>query len=170
MRRVPVDRATRGPDDPRATLPKRGRPFEPGNPYRIQPSGQPRASRSTPYRPPAAFSGRPAYAPPQPRPAPAPASPRRASRVRRNGSLDIPAPQAYGLRPVQPYQPCGFCSEEQIRNRDGRYPAAVGQIQAWQGQQFRGRHWLCTQHFQKATADPAPGWKVYVTVQAVRAF
>lgn len=40
MRRVPMDRRMTGPDDPRANVPVRGRPLEPGHPWRFQPSNQ----------------------------------------------------------------------------------------------------------------------------------
>lgn len=53
MRRVPMDRRTYGDDDPRATRPVRGKPLQPGHPYRFQPgntsgpAGKPRTGPAT---------------------------------------------------------------------------------------------------------------------------
>lgn len=77
MRRVPMDRREVGPDDQRATRPRRGRPLEPGHPYRFQPSTEPRpAPATTTPSPPARERQRPAQSPQRPiparRPEPAP--------------------------------------------------------------------------------------------------
>lgn len=53
MRRVPGDRRTHGTDDPRASVPVRGRPLKPGHPYRFQPG-----DTAGPRRPAATTAGR----------------------------------------------------------------------------------------------------------------
>jgi hypothetical protein len=57
MRRVPTDRPTAGPDDPRATRPVRGRPLKAGNPWRYQAEDEPsRPTKATSANSPARAS------------------------------------------------------------------------------------------------------------------
>jgi hypothetical protein len=112
MRRVPVDRPTAGPDDPRASRPQRGRPLKPGHPYRFR-QDTPQGGQGASVRPSAA----PAY-----RPAPA-------ARAAASSAPTLPRRRrAAGPRfpEFSPYVPCDLCADSGRRNADGIWhPAAV---------------------------------------------
>jgi hypothetical protein len=221
---VPVDRPTRGPDDPHAIPPKRGIPFEADNPYRLrpgergpgrtprkttpQPSGsqapQPRGEQPAPRseRPPRPAASRPApnpaprrSAPPEPaqrppapkraffgtprsgrhssppmREVPPPVPPIPAVPPRPGASFTVPAHLTHQSSEIQPYRPCEYCSKAQIRTRKGTWPAAVAQLQVWEGQRFHGNHYACEQHLRQATEQPEPGWTVHIIERGMNRF
>jgi hypothetical protein len=72
------------------------------------------------------------------------------------------------LYPIQPRQSCAACAENHQRDRNGLWPAAVAQIEAWEGERFAGRHYLCASHFQRITAAPADGVRVFVTERGMK--
>jgi hypothetical protein len=141
MRRVPADRPTSGPDDPRATVPIRGRPLRPGNPWRIPPGRQ--SPRTAPARPPA----------PARRAGPAAAR-----------QAPVPAPQRPGrdlLPDLTPYQSCAGCQSQGKRTGAGTWPPAVTSLEFWKHGERDGRYYLCNPCRRTALATVAshPGWR-----------
>lgn len=153
MRRVPLDRPTCGPDDPYAVLPARGRPFEPGNVYRMRPGEQPGAPRRR--------SASSSSAPQQRHQAPA-ATARQAA----------PRPQTVPAQATMPqldrYRACGLCSEaNNLTGPGGTWPAAVAELELWgENNQYRSLY-VCTSHYQGVMSQ-APGQQVRVYSQGKR--
>jgi hypothetical protein len=148
MRRIPVDRPDSGPDDPRASTPRRGRPFPPGHPYRFQAD----ASRPAPQKP----ARTPVRQAPRARPASsAPASQARPQRAPTTSPRPAPARAVIPARgqssqyaTFEPYRPCENCMEEKGWP-NGAYAPSVARIAMWEGSKPLGDGNVCGSHFDQ---------------------
>jgi hypothetical protein len=149
MRRVPASRPEHGPDDPRAVLPARGRPLEPGNPHRFTTGG---------VRPEVAAQRRSA-----PRATTAPA---RAAAVPQSRPVAVPAAAVAELEEYPPFVPCRACERCEIEDyRDpetGEYPPAVVRVQMWHNGESIGDEYQCIhdfEHYREYCANN-PEWRI----------
>jgi hypothetical protein len=155
MRRVPMNRPENGPDDPRAIMPARGRPFEQGNPYRIGADQPAAASKPAPTfvrrvqqtasRPaaPAASVRRPAA--PEPSRRDLGTSPRQPAAT---GHQVVPYEQHKDWPEFDPYRPCEQCAEEHMKTSEGLLPPAVAEVGAWQNDESKGQGTVCLWHLK----------------------